>query len=233
MSSIRVLTRLQTLDTELRTRRNIQEDIQRQLEDVAYLESLREQVATQRPTVASLENEQRSAEWEVEHIKQQVQTEETKLYGGSIRIPKELVSLQQEVGMLKARQQQHEDQLLGIMTQLEEQRGQLDQLTQELSQAEAERQALETQLGQQQQQLEAEIMEMSTQRGALAAQVPRVDMALYESLLAAKQGRAIARIERATCQGCRINLPMTVQQRVRSGQTLIQCPSCSRVLYMD
>ena len=46
----------------------------------------------------------------------------------------------------------------------------------------------------------------------------------------AKAGRAVARVERGTCQGCRITLPTHLVQRVRAGGMLVQCPSCERIL---
>lgn len=231
MSSIRVVIKLQDLDTELRSRRTLQEDIKRRLEDVAHLEMLREGVAALRQQLVGLEQRQRSDEWEVDAVRQQMQELEKKLYGGTIRNPKDLVGLEHEVSTVKAREKEQEDRLLAFMTQLEEQRGELLQASEELETAETLRQEQEQELTTQLRQLDDEIGTLGTQRNVLISQVPSRDLALYESLLLSKQGRALARLERGTCQGCRINIPTTVQQRVRSDQTLVQCPSCSRILY--
>jgi len=58
------------------------------------------------------------------------------------------------------------------------------------------------------------------------------NLSLYETLRREKRGRAVSRIERATCLGCRIALPMGVVQHVRAGRELVFCPSCGRVLYV-
>ena len=55
-------------------------------------------------------------------------------------------------------------------------------------------------------------------------------LGLYENLRRVKQGRGVARIERGTCQGCRLSLPTHLVQRVRTGGLLVQCPSCERIL---
>ena len=232
MSSIRVLTRLQDIDSEIRSRRAAQDEIHRQLEDVAALETLREEVASLKQAVAVLEKQQRSDEGDVEGIRQEVQESEAKLYGGTVHNPKELVNLQQELDGIKARQKEHEDKLLVLLTQMEEQRSALDEATTELDAAESERSELEAELGAQQKQLDQELAAYTERRSGLTGQVPSRDLALYESLLLSKAGKAIAKIERAACQGCRINLPITVQLRVRADQIISQCPSCSRILYM-
>jgi len=54
---------------------------------------------------------------------------------------------------------------------------------------------------------------------------------LYRLVSARKQGYAVARIEQARCQGCRITLSMSDMTRARSGD-LVQCDSCGRILYL-
>jgi predicted nucleic acid-binding Zn-ribbon protein len=58
----------------------------------------------------------------------------------------------------------------------------------------------------------------------------KLSLQLYENLRLKRQGRAVARVERGTCQGCRIGLPTHLVQRVRTGAMLVQCPTCERIL---
>ena len=55
-------------------------------------------------------------------------------------------------------------------------------------------------------------------------------LGLYAALRQAKQGRAVAKVERGSCQGCRIGLPTHMVQKVRAQESLVQCPSCERIL---
>ena len=232
MSSIRVLTKLQDVDTEIHNRRTRLDEIRTQLEDTDALLALQEEVAGLRVTLATLELKQRSDEREVEDARLEVQESEQNLYGGTVRNPKELVNLEQELTGMKTRLKGQEDLLLTFLTEVEEQRNELQHASDQLEAEESRRLALETDLGAARQSLETELDQLTNHRKTLTDQVPSRDLALYESLLISKTGRAIAKIERANCQGCRINLPVTVQLRVRADQTLIQCPSCSRILYM-
>lgn len=233
MSSIQELGSLQSTDSKIAVRQETLQDIQRQLEDTAALVELRDQVAEAHQKLGELQRQQRAAELEVESTREFLKTVEGKLYDGKVTSPKELVNLQDEVNMLKARQQRQEEPVLELMDQREHLQALLQTLQQELSQAEQQRSELEVRLQQQRQQLEEELDQLLSQRATMAATVPSKDLQMYEALLTTKQGKALARVERATCQGCRINLPMLVQQRIRSNQELVQCPSCRRILYMD
>ena len=230
--SIRELRRLQGLDTDLSSRHKTLEDIQRQMADTETLEQLRAGAVDARRDLTELENSQRSAEWEVESIREQVATIEKKLYSGEVKNPKELVSIQEEVTHLKKRQSEHEDTLLGVMNQLEEAQRQHEEAATALAAAEAERTALEERLSREKAQLEDEVRVLSGQREQVATEVSAQDMRLYASLLTAKQGRAVAGVERSMCQGCRLNIPLNIQQRLRANHGLVQCPSCNRILYL-
>jgi predicted nucleic acid-binding Zn-ribbon protein len=59
-------------------------------------------------------------------------------------------------------------------------------------------------------------------------------LSFYDALRAKHQGRAVAKVERGTCGGCRISLPMSLLQRARSGShVMVQCSSCERILYVS
>ena len=71
---------------------------------------------------------------------------------------------------------------------------------------------------------------LDAERGRWTDVIDAPTLGLYERLRSGRQGRAVARVERSICQGCRIGLPSHLVQRVRSGVVLVQCPSCERIL---
>ena len=233
MTSIRELTQLQGLDVELTAARTQLEEIERELADAAALEELREQTEAQRQIAGELERTLRSAEWDVEQVRAHVAEEETKLYAGNVKSPKELMDLQKEVDSLKERQRQAEDAALEAMTSYETENTKTEEMARELASLEAERRQLEERLNADRDLLLATVAGLASRRDQISGRVPNKDLALYDNLLTMKGGRAVARIERAICQGCRTSLPMVIQQRVRSNQALVQCPSCGRILYGD
>jgi predicted nucleic acid-binding Zn-ribbon protein len=79
--------------------------------------------------------------------------------------------------------------------------------------------------------LEKAIADLEAGQKTLHSRIPADTLALYEALRKRRQGRAIARIERNSCGGCRISLPVDTITNVRRGAGLVQCPSCERILY--
>ena len=57
---------------------------------------------------------------------------------------------------------------------------------------------------------------------------------LYMNLRSGNVGGAVvAKVERGSCQGCRITLPTRVLQLARTSSGTVQCPSCNRILYVS
>lgn len=233
MSSIRDLVQLQDVDTALATRRTQLADIVRRLEDRGLIEELVAQQATVQQTLTGIEREQRAAEAEVQDARAHLGDVEGKLYSGAVRNPKELVSLQQDADMVRGQLGKLEDTSLGVMTRLEEQQRTLKELQEQITAAEAEHASLTTALSADKARFEAEIAQLEARRNGIVERVPADDMQLYTSMYGARQGRAVAKVERTLCQGCRVNLPSVVVQRVRASQKLVQCPSCQRILYSE
>ncbi len=57
-------------------------------------------------------------------------------------------------------------------------------------------------------------------------------LAIYERLLFAREGVALAALEGRICQGCFMEVPANVFVKLSRGRELIQCPSCDRILYL-
>ena len=221
MSSIRDLIQLQTIDTALSTQRTA----------LVPIRELAAQQAVLREALAGLERDQRTADTEVTDARAHLGDVDAKLYSGAVRNPKELVSLQQDADMLRAQLGRLEDIAITALGRVEENRAALADVDAKLATAQQEHAALNTELSAQRDQLLAEIAELERRRGLVVAKVPASDLQIYTSVYGARQGRAVAKVERTLCQGCRVNLPAVVVQRVRNSPNLVQCPSCMRILY--
>lgn len=173
----------------------------------------------------------RDLEFAVQALAEKIVPLEQKLYGGAIGNPKELADLQQDIESLQRRKRTLEDETLDAMAALEDAQAALAEARAGLealrSQWEAEQARHRATLEEARADLEA----LEGDRRRRAAAIPPDLLSLYETLRRTRGGRAVARIERATCGGCRISLPMNVQQRARQPGALIRCPSCERILY--
>lgn len=66
----------------------------------------------------------------------------------------------------------------------------------------------------------------------LSDEVSPESLELYERLLAAREGVALAELEGRICQGCYMEVPSNLYVRVARGTSLTQCPSCDRIFYI-
>lgn len=222
---------LQEVDSQADAARARLEEIAAHLGDEEALAPLREAVAAWEARRLPLVERQRALESAVEHDRRHVQAEEQKLYGGSIRNPRELEDLQQEVETLKRHLREREDELLAVLGELEEVDAGLAAAQEELARAEAAWRQEQEDLRREQERLAAELTQLEARRDPQARRLAPEALRLYEQLRQSRGGRAVVRVERGTCQGCRITLPMNLLQRARSGMTIVQCSSCGRILY--
>lgn len=221
---------LQQLDMEIDAKTEELTRVESQLGETEELISAREAIQIERGRRGQLEKDQRSLEWEVEDLSAKIAPLEEKLYSGRVKIPKELTGLQQEVEGLKARRRKAEDRQLDIMTALDDSLPDLRQMEADLSRVEAAWRAEQASLAEEQRRLKGEIGSATAKKEDLLKLIPPSDQVLYIELRETKRGRAVARIERGMCQGCRITLPSIEIQRARASSAPSRCSSCGRIV---
>jgi predicted nucleic acid-binding Zn-ribbon protein len=232
LSQAKQLYNLQEIDLHLDTKRDMLAGVEGQLGESQALIAARDAVEQEKQRLAELEKEQQAAEWAVEDTANKTKLLEEKLYSGKTSNLKELAGLQHEVEHLKSRQSQQEDRALELMSQVEAARDRLKAGSRETEHIEAQWRQQQEQLLKEQAALTADLAALDQERGDMAARIPSSDMELYEILRRNRQGQAVARVEQGMCQGCRISLPMSELQRARSGEELVQCGSCERILHL-
>jgi predicted nucleic acid-binding Zn-ribbon protein len=158
---------------------------------------------------------------------------ETKLYGGTVRNPRELEDLQTELNMLREHQRQQEESLLQALEALEETEKALNDLEHNLHEIEATRQKDEKRLVEEMTHLRQEVALLEGKRQSLSALVSPAHLQLYGTLRSSRHGQAVVKVERGMCQGCRIGLPTRTVQLARTSANPVQCPSCNRILYVS
>lgn len=233
MSRARQLYELQGVDLEIEARREALVRVESRLGQSGALVEIRAALAREEESLAELERSQRLGEWEVEDLRSKAALLEQKLYGGSVRNPKELVSLQQQVEHLKKTKRRQEDSVLDIMTQVEAAQSRVATIRRELERMEGNWREEQSSLSREQAELTASLASLEQRREDLVARIDGASLELYQDLRGKRQGRAVAKVEQGMCQGCRIVLPMTELQRARIGQELVQCSSCQRILYVS
>ena len=201
------------------------------LEDTRQLEETRQAVEETRDTLRKQQVERRDLELTAEASQQKSAEVEGKLYGGTVKIPRELQDLQDELNMLRELQRKHEESLFQALEVVEETEGSLNVLEGSLQEMEASWQVEKARMLEERSGLQESLVQLQKKRDGMTALVSPVHLTMYDGLRSTRQGLAVARVERGTCQGCRITLPTRVVQQARTSAEPVKCPSCSRILY--
>jgi len=233
MTSAADLYALQEIDLALERSLGRLAEIEAELGESGELVDARQDAEARRAAADQLRSRQADLEWSVDEVRSKSTEIEAKLYGGSVRNPKELQDLDADLRSLRTQTRTREDALLSLLVQLEEAETELKQAENGLAEVEALWSAHQQELLEEKGRIEPEVAQLQARRGAQTADIDRAALSLYELLGVRRAGQAVARVERGMCQGCRITLPMSVLQRARAGLGLVQCVSCERILLVS
>jgi hypothetical protein len=224
---------LQEIDSAVEATKASLTAVEEQLGESEELIAGRQAVEEGRDAVEDVSKQQRELEWQVDDLRPRLSDVEGKLYSGSVRNPKELGSMQDEANILRGQLRRREDELLDLMVRVEERQTALREAEESLTEVEGRWRQDQKELTSEKEKLEGELAGLEERRRQQTGLIEARVLALYDNLWERRQGRAVAKVERGMCGGCRITLPMTVLQKARSGMDVVQCVSCERILYVS
>ena len=88
-------------------------------------------------------------------------------------------------------------------------------------------------ISQRRERLEHDRAETMVQREESASKVPESILPLYNRLMKAKAGLAVAAMREGKCEGCHMKLIASTVIKVQSGKEIAQCEDCGRILYAE
>jgi hypothetical protein len=233
LSKGKQLYELQEVDLEIDAKRETLSEVMSRLGKSEVLDEVRLSLARDEEKLVELQRTQREVERKVEDLQAKAAMATDKLYSGTVKNPKELTSLQEQLSNFKRKIGEGDDKTLDIMSEVEAAQKEVSLKRSEVTKIEEEWQSEQASLSKEQTELSVALATLEPRRKELASRVDTLCLELYEALRQKWQGRAVAKLERGMCQGCRIALPMSELQRARMGQELVQCGSCERVLYVS
>ena len=176
----------------------------------------------------------RSLDGEVATVAAKAKASEVRLYSGSVTASKELESLTEEIGLLKARQSELEDGELEILEAIEEVETELSQNATERGETEARSAELNAAITLAEAEIDAELADLEKARSQPASDLPGAVLEAYDRLRgnARLTGRAAAELNKRTCMGCRVELPVMDASRVHDEpwDAVVTCVHCKRIL---
>jgi len=196
------------------------------------LGSIKMRLVAAQTEASDLKINQLKAESDVEQVVSRSRRDQERLDSGAVSAPKELESLQHEIGTLAKRQSELEDVELEIMQAYEN----AQQAVAELLASEIETTEKLAAVSQARDELFAdidfEINFLTLQRTEMANQLPVDLIALYDKIRADQGGIGAALIHRGACQGCHITIDAQEIDQIRkmAADAIARCDQCRRIL---
>jgi predicted nucleic acid-binding Zn-ribbon protein len=160
-----------------------------------------------------------------------IQETDTALYGGKIKIPKELQDLQKEIISLKKHLDILENVEIDEMLAVETVQAELEKSELSLQKATVESMEKNATLNGRKMTLEHEMNRLANEKKAVASSLNSDDLDLYERLRKTKRGIAVAALVSGSCSACGAMLTPADRQSARSPNQVYFCPSCGRIIY--
>jgi predicted nucleic acid-binding Zn-ribbon protein len=169
------------------------------------------------------------AELEAASLQARIRELDRRLYGGTVRNPAELMEMQRELDVMRAKLSTAEDDALGRMEAVDVSTVSLQQASAAVAARDAQRSAAMEPLRARLATLNDERDVLNAERDAVRADADPGDLSLY-ARIAAHRRPAVTGLAGEFCAGCHMPVSNEERRAVRTGSGLTQCANCDRIL---
>jgi len=152
----------------------------------------------------------------------------------------ELISTQREYEAVDKEREDAEDKAKDFRNKLLREERMLLDLDEQIKQSQALIEQQEKELEERRRGIEEEVSAKKAQMEALSEQEKRLTPDLdaevlfkFERIIRNKMGRGIVAIKGGVCMGCHMILPAQFANTVHTGDEIVFCPYCSRILFYE
>jgi predicted nucleic acid-binding Zn-ribbon protein len=148
-----------------------------------------------------------------------------------VKTNKEYQAMLHEIQTAEQIVREHEDRLLDRMEEQETLSAELKATGAALTTAQGEVTSEKRRIEAERATLEAALQRHTAERTAVAARISPPALALFQQLSEHRKGIALSEARAGSCTQCHVRMRPQIFNEVRRMDTLIQCDSCSRILY--
>lgn len=216
----------------------IEEFRQREEELVSNIEMLRQGVIRLQSEARRLKEEIDRKERDLDLFEKEVQYENKKLIDrrraiSNIPDAKAQIAAQKEIEAFASQQALREEKLLQDMQSLEELKGNLAEMEENLTKKADELEKSEAEFSEELNSIEKSIEQLEKERGHLVSSLDKAIVRKYEMIKGKYPTDSVVPIVDKHCKGCYMTLAAQVIVSVARGAELVQCPGCARILYLE
>lgn len=220
---------LQQVDDRLAALRATVRALEQHLAGSPELEAARARAARREAERRDVDERLGAAGRESAALRGRVGVIDRQLYGGKVRNPQDLLTLQRELAEVRERLAEADDAELRLMEELEAAEAAATAASALVTSIEGARSAAAGGERARLETLRAEIAELERDRAAVAGALPPAELALY-TRLATRLHPAVTQLKGDSCGGCRLPLGVREVRAARVGSELVQCSNCDRVV---
>lgn len=180
---------------------------------------------------SDIQHELSRSEIDVEQVVSRIEKDEKRLASGT-GTPKELEQIQHELGTLAKRRSELEEVELEIMVRVDDVSKRITDLQKQLASFEAELARVQSELEIEVRNLDSAKQSSLNAREALAPQIEKELLALYEKIRSSSDGLGAAQLVGDSCGGCHLKLNAAEMEKIKSlsDDEVVRCEECRRIL---
>jgi predicted nucleic acid-binding Zn-ribbon protein len=163
-------------------------------------------------------------------LEARIKQADQRLYSGTVKNPKELLDLQNDIASLKRQKNTLDDQLFTAMVALEESETGLQTCSDTFTRVEADWRTSQGDLATELTQLEQDLAVKTAEQEEARAQLRASDLTQYDQLRRRKGGVAVVEMEGSICGACGVRVAAHVLQQLGQADHLARCSNCERIL---
>jgi uncharacterized protein len=184
--------------------------------------------------LTSQETELKDAELKLKSVDDKRATFEKRLYSGSVSNPKELGSIEKEVKILKAQQEELDGKTLELYDTVEKARSHAESARKKAADVDTQLRAAIASENAERTALESELKELSGLREQAAAIVTdKALMSRYEAVRKRSGNTGIAKLIHDRCEGCKTTVMLFTTRKLFENKEIVSCENCGRILVLD
>lgn len=230
MAQIRALYHLQQIDSEIREKKRRLGEVLRAQKELTELQTARQRAETAVKALRKAQSNRQNLNLELEGLNDKAKRSEDRLYSGSVKNPKELSELQQEISALERRRKALEDEILEAMVLLEDAETENIAAEKSLAVIEARWQQKIADWQREQQELALRLHRLMGDREKQVALLSPDSLAKYDTIVKQhKSGVAVAGLKGNECQACFMTVSVSRVKAAEQGE-MAYCGGCGRIL---
>ncbi|MFC1631832.1 zinc ribbon domain-containing protein [Candidatus Omnitrophota bacterium] len=225
-----ILVQVQGLDSELYKLNELKAAKPAEKQDLQNaLDQQKESLKNAENQSKALQLKRKEREMDLETKEKEIKKYQAQLL--QIKTNKEYMSMQKQIEGLKADNSVLEDDILGLMDQIDKAKTTVSAEREKMVSAENKVKAESAKIDQEIKQIEEQINSLNKQRVELCVNIDKNLLSRYERILQAKSALALVPVIDQSCGGCHQVLPPQVINETRMKDQLVTCEFCARLLY--